>query len=1163
MKSQQSRDFSTNTHQIRLPPNESRPQREEIEKFLREAEPLHLSAGVRQKLEWFLYALDHGNDLQQVSEHFGISLSTFRRWLKRFDPDNPKSLEEKSRRPHAVREPDTLPEVVALIRQYRLRYPTMGKERIQKALAKEHGITLSPSTIGRVIERERFFFANTLSHLHKRTPETPPEHTTPTSGGAVTGLLLLVVTAATLFLLAPQADAAVSTSFQLYGAFPNEATQTPADSTSFKLNEGGVTWQSTPLVGSSIQIVAAPPASSSSSAASSSSEAEVPSQAGGGRRGRHPTVPSPRRPGVVRAKPAASETPEKRLQRAMPSRGVQPTKPFVEPTLPAAGTRSSASVSSVPVLRGYRSPLLPKIIHLLPTRRQLRQQLTGTGAEGDTSALLRDRQQPRWGAELLAPERPGSASPNWGIGLLILLVIICSFWVGLGTRRLYGAIHRRNGHTGNGCQRKTQKTDQSRRGGHIVRMLLLVTVGATLLLTQRAIAATVGPNKHVYNGHLLDSNSKAITTAHKIRFSYWKSADYVSTDTTATGAINTGASNYASWYEVQTVTPDSNGYFSVQLGSGTSLPSLASYTPSELQNLHLQVEVKSASAADTSYEVLDVDTSRTTVDRSPILSVPFALNADRVDQRDVGTGSGSIPVLQAGDVLATAVIPGGTNSGAFLIDANASETSTITLQFGTTIAKRLIWDITNDRFSFNDDLHVTGNLTGSGTLVITGAATFGSTVRINNVTYTFPYGDGTGSGKVLKTNSAGQLIWSDDLNTGASGLTYGQVSGSFVNQSGDVMTGALLIKNGNPSATADTGLLLEIVGSASGRVLHAQDRLTASGTVRFASGVTLNADLDSNNVGIIFGSDTLSEVLSWLNTPDRFEFSDDLAVTGNLTLSGTLKADGDITTEGDLTLNQDQTAANTVLTFGSDGNNETLTFLNASDRFEFSDDLAVTGNLTASGTLTVDGATILKSTLRINGVTYAFPTSDGTASGKILKTNGAGQLTFGNAGRSSGSILGLRPDYPNVAYFGSGASAVGTLSLRYSSGSELTNFYRWQTTRTSNQHQWISTQIRLPDTFSTWEASKPLELRYRTNSGYITAYMLDTNDAPVTLSSNTNLRSATWTTATITGPITSGTWAAGDYFTVLLRLTNSGATTLDKTFTDIGFLNIGIEESLP
>lgn len=1009
--------------------------REDVERLRRNAPALALSSMARRRLEWFLYALDHDGDIAAVSAAFAISASTFRRWLKRFDPENPQSLEEKSRRPHALREPDTLPEAVALIRAYRLREPTMGKERIAAALAQEHGIALSPSTIGRVIARGRFFFAHTLSHLHKRGTEEPPEHNESAGiGGAVTGFLLAAASLATFFAGAARVEAAESASFQLFGTFPNETTESPAASTSFTLNEGGTTWTGKPLVGTSFQIVTAPPASSSSSAASSSSEAEGPTQGGGGRRGRHPTIPPPRTPEPQPAKPAAPAKPEREVP--------QPEKPHYEEEEELQIPPPPAPEDILPVIpelpahaAAYRffdaidaiCPVCP-----LPPPPVLERQ---------PEEAVSCPQVPE--ADIVRPAAP--AAPEATPRIIGLLLFLLGIIIGFAAYRLYRAVRKNGAEDGRTGKKNTRRRSACAQRTLLLRILVALAAGAALiLLGGQAIAATTAPQKHVYNGHLLNSGGSAITTAHKIRFSYWKSADHASTDTTATGAIHAGASTYANWYEVHTVTPDSSGYFSVQLGSGTSLPSLANFTAAELRSLYLQVEVKSASAADTSYELLDVDSNDPTIDRSPVLSVPFALNADRVDQRDVGTGSGSIPFLQTGGLLPVSAIPDGTNANAFIIDKDGTSSADIALTFGGTLAKRLWYDAATTRFTFDDDLHTTGNFTASGTLKVAGTATFGSTVNLNGITYTFPASDGSSSGKVLKTNSAGKLSWSDDTAVGT-GLAFGDAKSYFIDDSGDSMTGALLIqtKTNGAAATADAGLQLEIVGAASGAHLHAQDRLTSSGTMK---------------------------------------------VTG-------------------------------AATFGS--------------------------------------------TVNLNSVTYTFPASDGAGSGKILKTNGAGQLTWGNAGRSSGASIGLRPAYPNVAYFGSGAAAIGTLSLRYSSGGEVTNHYRWQSTKTTNQHQWIATQIRLPDTFSTWEASKPVELRYRTNSGYITAYMLDTNDNPVTLANNTNLRSASWATATITGPGTSGTWTPGDTFTVLLRLTNSGATTLDKTYTDVGSLTIHIEENLP
>src|SRR3989338_1255627 len=96
-------------------------------------------------------------------------------------------------------------------------------------------------------------------------------------------------------------------------------------------------------------------------------------------------------------------------------------------------------------------------------------------------------------------------------------------------------------------------------------------------------------------------------------------------------------------------------------------------------------------------------------------------------------------------------------------------------------------------------LHAQDLLTSSGGLVIegtstfNGAAIFGSTVKLNEVTYTFPTSDGSASGKVLKTDSAGKLSWSADSDAGAYGVSYAAIVGSFINVGSDTMTGKLIV----------------------------------------------------------------------------------------------------------------------------------------------------------------------------------------------------------------------------------------------------------------------------------------------------------------------------------------------------------------------------------
>ena len=127
-----------------------------------------LSDAAQKRVEWFVYALKHDGSVEEACRHFSISQSTFMRWLKRFDVHDPSSLEEKSRRPHRVREPEVDSNVIEHIKHYREQFPTMGKKRIATLLKAEHGVSISPSSVGRVINRYGFYFGDTLLHRRKR-----------------------------------------------------------------------------------------------------------------------------------------------------------------------------------------------------------------------------------------------------------------------------------------------------------------------------------------------------------------------------------------------------------------------------------------------------------------------------------------------------------------------------------------------------------------------------------------------------------------------------------------------------------------------------------------------------------------------------------------------------------------------------------------------------------------------------------------------------------------------------------------------------------------------------------------------------------------------------------------------------------------------------------
>ena len=130
---------------------------------------------IARRLRWLQYASVHGIAL--TCRHFGISRSTFIRWAKRFDPQNPiDSLTDLAKSPHTVRAPETDPRTLKIIRELRKKQPHLGKNPLTLLLQTQYDITLAPATVGRIIRRHGLYFADTESHRSKRN-HVSTEHT--------------------------------------------------------------------------------------------------------------------------------------------------------------------------------------------------------------------------------------------------------------------------------------------------------------------------------------------------------------------------------------------------------------------------------------------------------------------------------------------------------------------------------------------------------------------------------------------------------------------------------------------------------------------------------------------------------------------------------------------------------------------------------------------------------------------------------------------------------------------------------------------------------------------------------------------------------------------------------------------------------------------------
>ena len=457
------------------------------------------------------------------------------------------------------------------------------------------------------------------------------------------------------------------------------------------------------------------------------------------------------------------------------------------------------------------------------------------------------------------------------------------------------------------------------------------------------------------------------------------------------------------------------------------------------------------------------------------------------------------------------------NTESFQIIDEGDSSTDIEIRFGDTVNEKVYWNLTNAEFRFSDDIRADGNITGSGTLTVSGNVKTKADLTINSdsgaADAVLTFGSDTADQTFKFLNAEDRFEFDDDTN---------------------------------------------VVGN-----LTASGNVIASGFGKVKGDLTLNSDSGAADAVLTFGSDTADQTLKFLNNEDRFEFDDDTNVVGNLTASGNVIASGFGKVKGDLTLNSDSGAADAVLTFGSDTADQTLKFLNNEDRFEFDDDVNATGGITASGAMVIGGNTRLKGTLDVSGsMSGASMTISSLRSCDTIDTDTAGVLSCGNdadsgSSRGSGSI-NLMPQYANAVYVSSGAATVGSLGLRYDSGSAV-NFYRWQSTKTSNQQYWIVSRVRIPERFSGWETAKPIEFRYRASGAWLEVRALDTDNNNISLTGHTSLKATTWTTATITGPEVSGTFASGSYMTIMVKMVTSGALVPDRAYADASFINLNID----
>lgn len=221
---------------------------------------------------------------------------------------------------------------------------------------------------------------------------------------------------------------------------------------------------------------------------------------------------------------------------------------------------------------------------------------------------------------------------------------------------------------------------------------------------------------------------------------------------------------------------------------------------------------------------------------------------------------------------------------------------------------------------------------------------------------------------------------------------------------------------------------LRMGGGEGGTVAGGHTQNTDTGTTEDT--FTLDTDNSGTNLNLIFGG-ALNESLMWDNANSRFTLSDDLRVTGNQATVGQTYIAGD----------HAATDSNGYLNLGRNSSAwENLVWNDATDRFELSDDLSLTGGIQTTGGSTIGNNT---GTIAIDSTDWDI-TSTGAMTG-IGAITMDGLLT-GTAGATlSGAAINLNNNSNFAVSIGTGTST-GTVTVGGNSNNVVVDSALWNVT---------------------------------------------------------------------------------------------------------------------
>jgi transposase InsO family protein len=128
-----------------------------------------LSGTAQHRLTVVRWHLDHGENVSLTARHFGHSRTSVQAWLKAYKAHGPAGLEDKSHRPHKLRQATWSRELEQRVLELREQYPRWGKDKLVVLLRRED-VIVSTSMVGRLLKqlKESGELVEPLPERHRR-----------------------------------------------------------------------------------------------------------------------------------------------------------------------------------------------------------------------------------------------------------------------------------------------------------------------------------------------------------------------------------------------------------------------------------------------------------------------------------------------------------------------------------------------------------------------------------------------------------------------------------------------------------------------------------------------------------------------------------------------------------------------------------------------------------------------------------------------------------------------------------------------------------------------------------------------------------------------------------------------------------------------------------